>query len=524
MATRPLTTKGGQPGPAAGAKPLTLRQAADILDSRVEGIVGRWLERVRVSLYNERPDLSEEDIRNDVPRAIHGVAEALRRGQPEEIAAPWTHAAEEQAHLRLTQGVFLADLMRESQILREEIWNALRPHLGDVAGDEVFMVAANLNSAIDTTVAIAMRTYGEELQREAARLGATLASLPEGLILYNPEGEIMRINEAAWRLLGLPAGGDRQAAREEMQKLQTETAEGRPFSLINSLVEPALRGETVRAIPLKLNRPLQGPIWLAAGAAPISNREGRRLGAIVVLTDITSVRELQALRELQEQREDILRAVSHDLRNPLAAILAQAEVLARWLEEAGLTGRELQSTVAIVANGRRMNAMIGDLVDAARSESGQLRLNRRPIDLPAFVHKVKQEQAATLDTARVQVEAVAELPPVSADPDRLERIIINLLSNALKYSAPGTPVTVSFGRRNGEVVTSITDRGRGIPPRDIPRLFQRYFRTEAGRERREGLGLGLYITRILVEAHGGHIWAESKEGVGSTFSFSLPVA
>ncbi len=89
---------------------------------------------------------------------------------------------------------------------------------------------------------------------------------------------------------------------------------------------------------------------------------------------------------------------------------------------------------------------------------------------------------------------------------------------------PGTPVAVSFARRNGEVIISVSDRGRGIPPGDIPRLFQRYYRAEAGRERREGLGLGLYITRTLVEAHGGRIWVEIEVGKGSTFHFTLPVA
>ena len=104
------------------------------------------------------------------------------------------------------------------------------------------------------------------------------------------------------------------------------------------------------------------------------------------------------------------------------------------------------------------------------------------------------------------------------------RILVNLLSNALKYSAPGTEVTVTLRREGGEVITSVTDRGPGIASEELPRLFARYYRTETGRERGGGIGLGLYITRMLVEAHGGHIWAESTVGVGSTFSFSLPLA
>ncbi len=118
--------------------------------------------------------------------------------------------------------------------------------------------------------------------------------------------------------------------------------------------------------------------------------------------------------------------------------------------------------------------------------------------------------AGTMDVGRIRVEIPEGLPPAWADPDRLERILTNLLSNALKYSAPGTPVTVGVVQRDGEIVTSVCDQGPGIAPEQLPRLFQRYYRTEAGGERQEGLGL--YITKRLVEAHGGRIWVRSQVG------------
>ncbi len=236
------------------------------------------------------------------------------------------------------------------------------------------------------------------------------------------------------------------------------------------------------------------------------------------------VRDIGERKRLQEQREDILRAVSHDLRNPLAAVLAQAELLERQLQHAGAGPQTVQLAGAIITAAQRMNTMIQELVDATRLESGPPALSRRPIHLLSFAADLKQRLAPTLDMRRVRAEAPPDLPPVLADPDRLERIFTNLLSNALKYSTPGTEVTVSFAPRDGEVVSSVTDRGPGIAADELPRLFERYYRTRAARERPEGLGLGLYITRRLVEAHGGRIWAESQPGVGSTFSFSLPVA
>ena len=168
-----------------------------------------------------------------------------------------------------------------------------------------------------------------------------------------------------------------------------------------------------------------------------------------------------------------------------------------------------------------MNTMIQDLVDTARSESHQLDLHRQAVEMRYFTLDLLDRLAGTMDTWRVQVQLPKDLPPVSADPDRLERILANLISNALKYSAPETPVTVTGREEDGRVIVSVIDRGPGIRPEDMPRLFERYFRAQPGGE---GLGLGLYSARMLVEAHGGRIWAESEEGKGSTFSFSLPVA
>jgi len=256
---------------------------------------------------------------------------------------------------------------------------------------------------------------------------------------------------------------------------------------------------------------------ILSNAGPIKDPEGRVTGAVANINDITPI------IELQHQRDDILRAVSHDLRNPLAAVLGRAQLLERQLARAGLGERERQGLQAIIAGARRMDTMIQDLVDSARQEAGQLELRLQLLDLPAFLRDLLAQQAGVLETGRVEVEVVGELPPVPADPDRLERILVNLLSNALKYSAPGTPVTVRLECAGDEVVTSVIDRGRGIAPEDLQHLFARYFRAEAGRGR-EGLGLGLYITRQLVEAHGGRIWVQSEPGQGSTFGFSLPVA
>lgn len=148
----------------------------------------------------------------------------------------------------------------------------------------------------------------------------------------------------------------------------------------------------------------------------------------------------------------------------------------------------------------------------------------RPLDLHAYVDELKDRLAGAMETDRIQVEVPRALPPVMADPNRLERILVNFLSNALKYSAPNTRVSLRLEQADNAVVTRITDEGPGIPPEELPHLFERYYRARATQQSKEGLGLGLYITKGLVDAHGGQMWAESEPGKGSSFYFTLPLA
>ncbi len=223
----------------------------------------------------------------------------------------------------------------------------------------------------------------------------------------------------------------------------------------------------------------------------------------------------------KEYMEEYISMISHDLRAPLTVIQGQAQLLQRHLEKVEVGAQEVHGAMAIELSARRMNAMIQDLIDSARLETGQVDLDRQPVDLHALVADLLDRDAKAMDTTRVKVGFQPDLPPVDADPNRLERILTNLLSNALKYSPDGAEVVLRAVTSNGAVVVSVADRGRGINAEDLPRVFERFFRSRDARKH-EGLGLGLYITRMLVEAHGGKIWVESQQNAGSVFSFSLP--
>lgn len=240
------------------------------------------------------------------------------------------------------------------------------------------------------------------------------------------------------------------------------------------------------------------------------------------LEDLASAfnRMASEIRLREEQREAYIHMISHDLRTPLTVVLGQGLIIRGAPDRVEMVRK---SAGALVTSAERMNAMIQDLVDSARLESGQLELNRTPVDLHSFILDLVERFAGVLESDRIRLDAPQNLPMVLADQNRLERILTNLLTNAFKYSEPGTEVTVTLSQSGGDVVTSVSDRGQGIPAEELTHIFRRFHRTRDARQRREGLGLGLYITRLLVEAHGGRIWVDSEVGKGSNFHFTLPV-
>jgi two-component system CheB/CheR fusion protein len=270
--------------------------------------------------------------------------------------------------------------------------------------------------------------------------------------------------------------------------------------------------------------PTLGQRIMVVNASLLLQRPNRAPLVLLAIEDRTDEIQLREERErLLDQQESFLYMVSHDLRNPLSIMSGYASQLEEQSQALGIDEEMRSGFQAIRRSVYRMDGMIQDLTDMARLEGGQFQLHCEPVNLADYLTQLLQRSSAALEVNRIQLDIPADLPPVRADDNRLDRIMTNLLSNALKYSDPGTPVLIRVRRLNDIVAVSITDQGRGIAPDDLPHLFERFYRTTTARKI-EGIGLGLYITRMLVEAHGGHIEVVSEVGKGSTFSFTLPIA
>ncbi len=221
-------------------------------------------------------------------------------------------------------------------------------------------------------------------------------------------------------------------------------------------------------------------------------------------------------------RDEVLAIVSHDLRNPLSSIRMNAEQLLRTPEKADLQ-RVLKSATAIRRNADRMNQLIDDLLDVGRIDTGQLSLELRRNRTTALVSEAFAAFEALASERSIQLVSTV-LPDLElrCDQGRVLQVLANLIGNALKFSPEGREITVSGEVRGDMFLFAVSDTAGGIAPAQAQHVFEKYW--QAPEVRHRGSGLGLYIAKGLIEAHGGHIWVDSTYGEGSTFYFTIPLA
>ncbi|MCS7206985.1 MAG: ATP-binding protein [Dehalococcoidia bacterium] len=363
----------------------------------------------------------------------------------------------------------------------------------------------------------------ERLQREARarqrRLQAIIDAIPEALVIVRaPTAHITMANRWARHMLGTTEDG--RLSIGSLYDLRLFTPEGVPLPFDQRPVTRCWRGEVCEGLEVLLEvRPGQR-IPLLVNAAPLTNEQGQVTGAVVVWQDISRLKRMERLRS------DFLSMVSHDLRTPLASIKTAISALrtAPALEPAA-TAELFQ---AIDEETERLVRMVNDLLDLSRLEAGALPMEPEECGLGDIVQQaVREVERSGLTQGRtLQVDIPPTLPSLWADVSHIQRVVVNLLVNALAHTPASSPVRLSayHDDRRNEVVVCVADQGPGIPPEDLPHLFERFYRSPHKSGRGYGIGLGLAICKALVELHGGRIWAESALGQGSTFYFALPLA
>ena len=227
--------------------------------------------------------------------------------------------------------------------------------------------------------------------------------------------------------------------------------------------------------------------------------------------------------QIERLREEFAAVVAHDLRSPIQTILLQSEMLLA-LAQGDRAHVPVSTLRGLKRSAERLSEMVTDLLDATRIEAARLSLAPERVPLREAVASLIERLRPTLGDHPIELAVEAPLPQVRADPVRLDQILTNLVDNAAKYSAPASPIFVRVRPSGSGATVEIEDRGFGIEPSERSHLFDRFYQAKRAREKKSGLGLGLYITKGLVDAHGGRIDVRSQPGRGSTFSVWLPAA
>ncbi|HMQ30840.1 MAG TPA: response regulator [Chloroflexaceae bacterium] len=352
-------------------------------------------------------------------------------------------------------------------------------------------------------------------QTERQRLQAIFDHSPAAILVVEaPDGRAAMVNPAAQALLGELS--EPQARRRPLAG-RIFLPGGRPcppddLPLARTLDE----GSSQRNREYVLERPGGERVPVLITSVPLHDPGGDLAGAVAVIQD------LRHLREVERMKSDFVALVSHELRTPLAAIKGAAESLLR----PGLTfdQRRWREYVELIdGQSDRLHELIDNLLSLSQVEAGALRLRRDLVAMAPLVQGVLRQHGDRLSAAQIRVEVPGDLPLLSADPRRIEQVLLNLLENAQKFSPPGRPITLSATRQGRELVVAVSDEGPGIPPAERERVFERFYQIARPHTRNvRGTGLGLAICKALVEAHGGRIWVEEAPGGGASVQFALP--
>ncbi len=368
--------------------------------------------------------------------------------------------------------------------------------------------------ANQAAIAVTNARLYEQVAHEKMRLDAMLDGSADGILLMDAEHNIERWNRALAKLTQVH---DSEAigkthedlifwkSREPGQDLLEAETSGWPAQMNTTLY---VEGDLLR----------RDGSTIAVGVtyAPIF-RNTRLVNIIANVRDITKFKEAERLKS------SFISGISHELKTPVALIKGYAGTLQR--EDANWDRATINDGLAVIEEeADRLHTLVDNLLEASRLQAGGIELRYQDVDLKHLAGRTKRLFEPQTDKHEISIDFPEDFPLVRADEDRIVQVYTNLLSNAIKYSPDGGKVRISGKIEGNEALVSVSDQGPGIAPHELEKIFDRFYRAKSDLTvKAKGAGLGLYLTRAIVEAHRGYIWATSQLGVGTTFTFKLPI-
>lgn len=472
-----------------------LRQILELAKTSVGGIAGSVIlldpsGRPTHSILS-RPHPSSEDIlRQVLAQGAAGWAWREQRGlliRDSQKDPRWYMLSDDPWH---TRSAVVVPLIGQGQVIG--ILTVVHHQVGHFGQDDLDLLTSIAGQA---STVVQRASLFATIREERARLEAVIEGTADAVIVLDGEGRVLHVNRSAAQQFELEGSVMGASLTQVLPNpaLQTLLDQSRGLSTGAQVEMPLIDGKTLDVL-----------------LTPIPD-----VGAVITMHDISS------LKEIDRMKSDFVATVSHDLRTPLGAVQGFVEAL----ELAGPLNADQCSFVnRILQTVESMTGLVGDLLDLAKIEAG-VEMDMAPCQVAAVIGEVADQMNALAATREVdlQIRVPEDLPLVWGNGRRLGQVVGNFLDNAIKYSPAGGRVVLRAYVEAEDICVEVTDEGPGIPPASLPHIFEKFYHRDIQcGSQKPGTGLGLSIARSIVQAHGGRIWAKSKEGEGSTFSFSVP--
>lgn len=357
----------------------------------------------------------------------------------------------------------------------------------------------------------ALKEAWAEAEEAREKIDAILKSVVDGLVVADLNGRVILMNREAEKLAGVTLG---EAFSRPIGTLFSEKG-------LSEQVSSVLAGKAVeRPVEWELiNHGSTQPRSIQAHTAVVQSREGQKTGTITILRDVT--RE----RELDRMKNEFISTAAHELRTPLTSVMGFSEILLNQ-EEFGITDPSQQKELLanIHQKAQRLESIISDLLDLSRIQAGMMiTLDRAPCDIGKLLKQVVAEHQKESGRHRFELSMPEGPFELTADRKKLEQVLENLLSNAVKFSPQGGRIAVSSHVMGNHFQITVENKGIGMTPEQLEKVFDKFYRVDASDTAEQGLGLGMSIAKSIVEAHGGKIWVESEPDKGTRVSFTIPL-
>jgi PAS domain S-box-containing protein len=409
--------------------------------------------------------------------------------------------------LGLLTGVGLPLITREKVI---GVIFVFRNYPGIFSSNDRALLQSFANQA---AIAVDNAQLYQQVSQDKQRMDALIDSAADGILILSSGHMITRCNRAFGRMLGEPVANIVSKSHEDvidlkchedMLTLEQAEAGGWPLTPNATLY---VEGDLQRSSGVSL------PVGITY--APLISVEGNLVNIIATVRDITR------FREAEEIKSTFISVISHELKTPVALIKGYVGTLRR--EDANWDREVVSDSLAVIEEeADRLTGLIENLLDASRLQAGGLSLSPADVDLKLVASRIATRFQTQSSLHNIEVDFPDNFPVINGDETRLVQVLSNLVSNAIKYSPEGGEIRISGQVRPTHVIICVSDQGPGVAPEDIPHIFDRFYRSSIAKRTTKGAGLGLYLARAVIEAHGGRIWVDPQPGTGARICFSIP--